>query len=71
MDLAAEKISTFALMVDKLRQLNEAELKLAYIQLFKEEIKKDWKELVDEMELTTATEEEISDAFYKMRNEKK
>jgi hypothetical protein len=71
MDLAAEKISTFALMVDKLRQLNEAELKLAYIKLFKEEIKKDWKELVDEMELTSATEEEISDAFYKMRQEKK
>lgn len=54
-----EDVSTFARMVDKLRLMNEAELKLAYIRLFKNEIETDWKVLCEQMNFGDATDEEI------------
>lgn len=62
-----KEVSTFALMVDKLRKMDEAELKLAYIRLFKEDILEQWKVLTEEMKLMEVPEDEITEAFLKQR----
>ncbi len=58
-----EEVSTFARLVDKLRLMDEAELKLAYIRLFKNEIEADWKNLIEEMNFGNTTDDEIIEAF--------
>jgi hypothetical protein len=67
MTIQGEKVSTFALIVDKLRKLDEAELKLAYIRLFKEDILTEWKALTENMDLMEVSEDEITEAFFKQR----
>jgi hypothetical protein len=67
MTTTQEPVSTFALMVDKLRMMDEAELKLAYIKLFKNELAAEWKELIDEMNFGDSTDEDINKTFYSQR----
>ena len=67
MTATQEEVSTFARMVDKLRLLNEAELKLAYIRLFEEEITAKWKVLIEEMNFGDVTDEQIATAFHNQR----
>lgn len=69
--VAEEKgVSTFALIVDKLRMMDEAELKLAYIRLFEKELIQKWEELTAEANFADATDEEIIAAIQKKRREK-
>ena len=68
--IAEEKsVSTFALIVDKLRMMDEAELKLAYIKLFEKELTQEWKELVSEMNFGDLTDEKISQKVYESRDQ--
>jgi hypothetical protein len=59
MTITKESVSTFALMVDKLRLLSEAELKLAYISLFENDLTAKWKNLIEEMDLQNISDDEI------------
>lgn len=63
MTAVQEEVSTFARLVDKLRLMDEGELKLAYIRLFKNEIEADWKNLIEEMNFGNTTDDEIIEAF--------
>lgn len=65
-----KSVSTFALIVDKLRMMDEAELKLAYVKLFKNELAKEWEEITKESDFGDVTDEEIVMAVQKNRNEK-
>ncbi len=67
MTATQEEVSTFARMVDKLRKMDEAELKLAYIKLFEDEISEKWKKLVDEINFGNVADEEITNAFTEQR----
>jgi hypothetical protein len=62
-----EEISSFARMVDKLRLMNDAELKLAYNKLFEDEIAAKWKVLMEEMNFTDVSDEMITTAFFNQR----
>ena len=62
-----EEISTFAKMVDKLRLMNDAELKLAYNMLFEDEIANKWKALIEEMNFGDVSDEKITTAFFNQR----
>lgn len=69
--VAEEKnVSTFALIVDKLRLMNEAELKLAYIKLFRAELEKEWEEITKDADFGDVTDEEIVAAIQNNRREK-
>ena len=65
-----EKVSTFALIVDKLRGMSEAELKLLYIKLFKEELIKDWEEVTSQADFRDVTDEEIVEVIQRNRYSK-
>jgi hypothetical protein len=54
-----EETSIFAKIVDKLRLMDEAELKLAYMRLFKEDLAKKWEDVSSKANFNDATEEEI------------
>jgi hypothetical protein len=54
-----EETSTFGKMVDKLRLMDEAELKPAYIRLFKEDLANKWQDVSSEANFNDTTEEEI------------
>ena len=62
-----ENVSTFARMVDKLRTVDEAELKLAYILLFKNDLAKEWESITSEMDFSKISDEEIVAAIQKTR----
>lgn len=59
MTSSGETPSTFALMVDKLRMMNEAELNLAYIQLFRDELAKEWEDITSQGSYGEISDEEI------------
>ncbi len=59
MTAVQEEVSTFARMVDKLRLMNEAELKLAYIRLFKDDLAKQWEAIASKATFGDTTDEEI------------
>lgn len=59
--------SVFALIVDKLRYMDEAELKLAYVKLFRKELEEEWKNITSETDLSKVTDTEIQDAIQKER----
>jgi hypothetical protein len=67
MTIQGEKVSTFALIVDKLRKLDEAELKLAYIRFFKEDLVKEWEEITSRLNFGDITDEEIVERMERMR----
>lgn len=61
--------STFAQMVDKLRNKSKAELKLLYTQMFANELKEEWSAITNEADFKNASEEEIVEAIQKERYE--
>lgn len=67
---ATEQISTFAQIVDKLRDKSEDDLKLLYIKFFRDEIVKNWENLTSEMNFGDATDEDIVESMQKKRYSK-
>lgn len=67
---ATEQISTFAQIVDKLRNKSEDDLKLLYIKFFRDEIVKNWEHLTSEMNFGDATDEDIVESMQKKRYSK-
>lgn len=59
--------SVFALIVDKLRYMDEAELKLAYVKLFRKELEEEWKNITSEADFSKVTDKDIQDAIQKER----
>lgn len=59
--------SVFALIVDKLRYMDEAELKLAYVKLFRKELEEEWKSITGEADFSKVTDKDIQDAIGKER----
>lgn len=64
---ARQEPSVFALIVDKLRYMDEAELKLAYVKLFRKELEAEWKDITKEADFSKVTDKEIQDAIQKER----
>ena len=64
---ARQEPSVFALIVDKLRYMDEAELKLAYIKLFRKELEEEWKNITKQADFSKVTDKEIQDAIQKER----
>ena len=65
--ITQENVSTFARMVDKLRTVDKAELKLAYLRLFKNDLAKEWESITSEMDFSKISDEEIVAAIQKTR----
>ena len=59
--------STFAQMVDQLRTKSEAELKLLYLQFFKNDLKEEWKNVTQSADFKNVSEEDIVKAIQKNR----
>ena len=57
--ITGERVSTFAWIVDKLRLMDEAELKHAYLKLFQDELDKEWEDITEDMNFGDATDEDI------------
>lgn len=62
--------STFAQMVDKLRNKSEEELKMLYIKFFANELSDEWKSITQDGDFKSADEEEIIKAIQKRRYKK-
>ncbi len=62
-----EDISTFARIVDKLRDKSEEDLKLLYNKFFRNELEKNWNELTSEMNFNDAGDEDIVKAIQQKR----
>lgn len=62
--------STFAQMVDKLRNKSEEELKMLYIKFFANELSDEWKSITQDADFKNANEEEIIKAIQKNRYKK-
>ncbi len=62
-----EQVSTFARIVDKLRLMDEAELKHAYLRLFQDEIEKEWMDITKDMDFGDTTDEDIVKAIQENR----
>ncbi|MES1225660.1 MAG: hypothetical protein ABUT20_59830 [Bacteroidota bacterium] len=59
--------STFAQMVDRLRTKSEAELKMLYLQFFKDELNEEWKNITQSFDFKDTSEEDIIKAIQKNR----
>jgi len=59
MELAQEPVSAFAQMVDKLRTKSDAELKLLYMQFFKDDFINEWEKVAGEADFSHVTDDEI------------
>lgn len=59
--------STFAQMVDQLRTKSEAELKMLYLQFFKNDLAEEWKNITQSADFKNASEEDIVKAIQKNR----
>ena len=51
--------SPFAQLVDKLRNKSEAELKMLYVQFFKDELSEEWKQITAPADFSGVSEEEM------------
>jgi hypothetical protein len=71
MTITGERVSTFAKIVDRLRNKNEEELKLLYIKFFRDDLAKKWEDLTSEMNFGDATDEDIVNAIQKKRHSRK
>jgi len=54
-------------MVDKLRNKSEEELKMLYMKFFSSELTEEWKEVANEADFRSASDEEIVQAIQKQR----
>ncbi|HEV2482988.1 MAG TPA: hypothetical protein VGS79_25160 [Puia sp.] len=59
--------STFAQMVDQLRTKSEAELKMLYLQFFKNDLSEEWKNITEFADFKNVSEEDIVNAIQKNR----
>jgi hypothetical protein len=59
--------SIFAQLVDQLRTKSDAELKMLYVQFFKNDLKEEWKEITQAADFKDASEEDIIKAIQKNR----
>lgn len=59
--------STFAQMVDKLRDKSEEELKMLYIKFFSNDLLDEWKNITRDADFKNAGEDEIVKAIQKNR----
>ena len=59
--------SAFALMVDKLRNKSEEEIKMLYVKFFENELKEEWQSITKESDFKNATEEDIIKAILQNR----
>lgn len=59
--------STFAQMVDQLRTKSEAELKMLYLQFFKNDLSEEWKNITESTNFKNVSEEDIIKAIQKNR----
>lgn len=57
--------SVFALIVDKLRCMDEAGLKLVYVKLFRKELEEEWKNITSKGDFSKVTDKDIRDAIQK------
>ena len=55
--------STFAQMVDQLRTKSEAELKMLYLQFFKNDLSREWNQITESANFKNVTEEDIIKAI--------
>ena len=62
--------STFAQMVDKLRNKSEEELKMLYVKFFANELSDEWKSITQDADFKSADEKEIIKAIQKKRYKK-
>ena len=62
-----QPISTFAKMIDKLRNKSEDELKMLYIKLFSTELIDEWKNITEDADFGNVDEREIVKAIQKIR----
>ena len=67
MKMTYQQPSTFAALVDGLRNKSEAELKRLYIQFFSKELKKEWQEITQESDFKNTSEEDIIKTIQKNR----
>ena len=67
METINQQPSTFARIVDKLRFMDEAELKLAYMKLFKKEIEEEWARITSDADFGDTTDDEIVAAIQRKR----
>jgi len=68
--ISQEPVSTFARIVDKLRVMDEEELKGAYVKLFQNDLEKEWEEITGDLTFGDATDEDILIAVQKSRYNK-
>ena len=59
--------STFAQMIDKLRNKSEEELKMLYIKFFSNDLINEWKNITADANFKNAAEDEIVKAIQKNR----
>ena len=62
--------STFAQIIDKLRNKSEKELKQLYMQLSAEDLIDEWKDITQDADFKNASEEDIVEAIQKKRYRK-
>lgn len=59
--------STFAQLVDQLRNKSESELKMLYLKFLSNDLKEEWKEITQSANFKNATEDDIIKAIQKNR----
>lgn len=59
--------STFALLVDKLKDKSEEELKLLYIKFFSKELTEEWASITESSNFENVSEDDIIKAILKKR----
>lgn len=64
-------VSTFAQMVDKLRNKSEEELKLLYTRFFSNELLDEWKKITQDADFKDADDKEIVKAIQRNRYKKR
>ena len=59
--------STFAQMIDKLRDKSEEELKVLYLKFFSNDLINEWKNITEDADFKNVDEDEIVKAIQKNR----
>jgi hypothetical protein len=66
-NLSENMPSAFALIVDKLKDKSEEELKLLYIKFFSKELAEEWSSITETSNFENVSEEDIIKAIMKKR----
>jgi len=67
MKFMQQKTSTFAQIVDTLRDKSEVELKMLYLRFFKNDLKNEWKNITKNSSLKKVSEVDIIKVIQKNR----